>query len=686
MALESLNEDLLNLHASINNLKKLVNVPYEKLEKQIKMAERIYNTMLLLRKMHRFFQLHRKLKETSDLSTQARIIFELDPLINDKDMMKIEILIDERASVINSKQKLLHIANRDLMNGIQENNEEVIFRSLEIYRNLETLSVFLDNQIESYVNDIKNSIKQCFNGADLTTLQKTSIKSSPSITKSAHVTKGPGKQLQLTTSMNFKNKLLTALEWLFTDELLTYCEQVIVLNKSLTKVTSGNIRSDNPSKDFLPKFSKAICDLLKSSFEESPVHVLQNLQSSLPKLLSYFNALHDKIGKDVELSKNIFISLNSGFIEKCAQNLKLPASENVSEEIIDVMIKNTTAELTVSLIDEDLLNSVVNILCACNTDFYNKIKANIKIGGEAVQVLSLPNSSQLQNINSANLIFHHQQKTEQMLINLDLQKSNRVAYNRIMKSIEEGKNTTLLILRQLTKQMLSNIGCILLSMHREPSINSDNLKITATSMYLKELQEFIGRSWTSHMSPFSDKSSVIQCAKEVSIRTIELFMQNLSILRPISSKGRERMRSDCAQLETLIQSIVHDMSILGNSYRTLRAVASLIVEKPEKLVEVENNLIPSFTILFLLFGHAGEDLRSPHKTANWSDEALIKWLEQHKERERLELIAGALQKYRNQVRKENKSQYDPVYPLISTLLEKCLASCPAIPAPARGLL
>lgn len=685
MALESLNEDLLNLHASIDNLKKLVNIPYEKLEKQIQTAERIYNTMLLLRKMHRFLKLHRKLKETSDLSTQASLIFELDPLVTDKDLMKIEILIDERASVINSKQKLIHIANRDLMNGIQENNEEVIGRSLEIYRNLETLSVFLDNQIESYVNDIKNSIKQCFNGADLTTLQKTSIKSSPSITKSAHVAKGPGKQLQLTTSMNFKNKLLTALEWLFTDELLTYCEQVIVLNKSLTKVTSGNI-TDNPSKDFLPKFSKAICDLLKSSFEESPVHVLQNLQSSLPKLLSYFNALHDKIGKDVELSKSIFVSLNSGFIEKCAQNLKLPASDSVSEEMIDGMIKNTTAELTVSLIDEELLGSVVNILCACNTDFYNKIKSAMKIGGDAVQVLSLPNSTQLTNINSANLIFHHQQKTEQMLMNLDLQKSNRVAYNRIVKSIEEGKNTTLIILRQLTKQMLTNINCILLSMHREPSINSDNLKISAASMYLKELQDFIGRSWTSHMSPFADKASVIQCAKEVSVKTIELFIQNLSILRPISSKGRERLRSDCAQLETLIQSIVHDMSILGNSYRTLRAVASLIVETPEKLVEVENNLIPSFTILFMLFGHAGEDLRSPHKTANWSDEALIKWLEGHKERERLELIAGALQKYRNQVRKENKTQYDPVYPLISALLEKCLASCPAQPAPARGLL
>lgn len=678
IALESLNDDLINLHASIDNLKQLISLPYHELEKQIIVAERLYNTTQLLRKIHRFLQLHRQLKEVSEPSNQASIIFELDPLVNDKDLMKIEILIDERASVINSKQKLLHIANRDLINAIQDNNEEVIVKCLEIYRNLETLNTFLDNQIESYINDIKNSIKQCFNGADLATLQKTSIKSSPS----SNISKLPGKQLQLTTSMNFKNKLLTALEWLFTDELLTYCEQIILLNKCLKKVTSGNI-TDNPSKDFLHKFSKAICEMLKTSFETSQVHVLQHLQSSLPKLLSFFNALHDKIGKDVDLNKSIFSSLNSGYIEKCAQNLKVPSSESFNEDIIDNMIKNAALELTVSIIDEDLLNSVVNILCACNTDFFNKIKSNIKTGEEAEQVLSIPNASQLQNINNINLIFHHQQKSEQMLLNIDLQKCNRMAYNRVKKSVDEGKSITMIILRKLTKQMMEKISIILLSMHREPSLNSDTLKVTATSMYLKELQDFISRSWTSHMSPFTDKSSVLQCAKELSIKTIELFIQNLSILRPISMKGRERMKSDCAQLETLIQSTIIDLSLLGNSYRQLRAISSLIIEKPEKLIE--SNL-PSHIILFMLFGHAvNEDLRSPHRSANWSDEQLIKWLEVHKEREILELIAGALQKYRNQVRKENKSQYDAVYPLISSMLEKCLSACP-LPPPARGLL
>ena len=680
VALESLDGDLQHLQSNVNELKKQVNEPYHQLENQIKILERLHNSTQLLRKINRFLQLHRKLKETKELGKQALIVFELEPLVQDKDLMKIEMLIDERASAVNGKQRLLHIANRDLANGMQENNEEAITRSLEIYRNMDMLGTFLNNQIESYINDIKQAIKQCFNGADITTLQKTSIKGSPTTLKGTSA-KLPGKVPTLTTSMNFRNKLLIALEWLFTDELYSYCEQALAIHKCLKKITSGYI-TDNPAKDFLPKFSKALCELLKSSFEESPVHVLQNMQQSLPKLLSSFNILQSKLNTEITLSKNIFSSLDTGYIEKCAANLKI-TSESINEDVVDQMIKNATNELTMSLIDDDLLNSVVNVLSACNQDFWSKVKANTKHGADAEQVLTLPNAPQVCNINNANLIYHHQLGIEQMLVNLDLQKKNKLIYEKIKKSVDDGRNITLSILQQLTKQMMSTISIILLSMHREPSINTDTINVSASSLYMRELQEFVSRSWSTHMNPFNDKTAVNQCGKELSVKIIELFVQNLSIIRPISSKGRLRIKSDCSLLENLIQTIVGDLSLLGNNFRMLRSLSTLFVETPEQLVTTENTLIPAYIILFMLFGHAADDLMSPHKAAGWSDEKLIQWLGEHKERERLELIAGALQKYRTIIRKKNLTQYDTIYPLISTMLERCMAP---LNIPARGLL
>jgi hypothetical protein len=678
VALESLNDDLTSLHTSIDNLKKHVYVPYEKLEKQITVCERLYNASQIMRKVERFLQLHRKLKETGELNKQAMLVFELDGLVNDSELSKIEILIDERASVINTKQRLVHIANRELSNGIQEGNEEAITRSLEIYRNLDMLGNFLGNQIESYVTDIKQSIKQCFNGVDLSTLQKTSIKGTPS--------KGrlPGRAPNLSSTMNFKTKLLAGLEWLFTDELFTYCEQVITIDKCLKRLTSGII-GDNPSRDFLGKFSKTIGELLKTSFEESQVHVLQNLQQSLPKLLTYFNALNAKISKDIELSKDVFSSLNSGYIEKCAANLKVPTIDGgISEEMIDTMVKNATTELTVSLIDEDLLSSVVNVLIACNSDLVSKIKASVKHSSDIEQVVSLPNAAQIANINAANLVHYHMTKVEEMLINLDLERKEKQAFERIRKSVEEGRKVTVAVLQALLTQIMSHIKNIFLSMHREPSLNSDNINVNAPSLYMGEFQEFFNRSWSSHVAPFSDRVAVTKVAGELSTKTIELFMQNLAILRPISAKGRQRMKSDCGHLENFVQGILPESSVLSNSYRTLRSLSLSIVETPEKLAAEENNLIPPYVILLMLFGHAGDDLKSPHKAAGWSDEKLINWLSDHKERERLELISGALLKYRNHIREKNKTQYDPTYPIISKMLEECMK--PFNVPKARGLL
>ena len=58
--------------------------------------------------------------------------------------------------------------------------------------------------------------------------------------------------------------------------------------------------------------------------------------------------------------------------------------------------------------------------------------------------------------------------------------------------------------------MESTIGIILLSMHREPGLNSNNISTGTPSMYMKELQDFLNRAWTSLIIPFTDKPSVNQ--------------------------------------------------------------------------------------------------------------------------------------------------------------------------------
>lgn len=59
------------------------------------------------------------------------------------------------------------------------------------------------------------------------------------------------------------------------------------------------------------------------------------------------------------------------------------------------------------------------------------------------------------------------------------------------------------------------------------------------------------------------------------------------------------------------------------------------------------------------------------QSCNWSAARLSQWLDNHNsERERLELISGALQRYQQDIRQQNKTTFHETYPVIMSLLQK----------------
>lgn len=508
--LNTLSSEFQKLQERMGVLKKQINDPYESMETHIKVLERLHNSSHLLRNVSSFLQLYKNLQsESSSLEQQAHILFEMESLIEDKDLGKIHMIQEEKSNAISTKQRLLHIANRDLNSGLQNNNENQIVKSLQIYSNLNSLDQHLKNLSDTYINDIRESIRQIFNGIDLQTIQKTSIKVTAASSTLQSQNKVPGKVPTLSTSFHFWTKLLAGLDWLFTDELFSYCEQALLLQRCLKKVSS-NFLSEQNSKDFVSKFSHSLSALLQESFTEAPIHVSQAIQQNLPKLLGSFNTLKNKLDKEFVLSKNIFSSLDVGYIEKIAGNMKVPliSAEVLNEEVIDGVLKSAAEEINVALIDDDLCLSVIDVFIACNQNFWSKVKSNIKYGTDSAQVLGIPNSVQIQNTNYCNLVYHHQIGLELLIHNLDLQNKNQKAFEKLKKNLIEGKAITTSVLKQLIDSMVSAITIIFLSMHREPSLNTLTISVSTASMYMREFQEFLTRTWSSHIANFNDKVSV----------------------------------------------------------------------------------------------------------------------------------------------------------------------------------
>uniref|UniRef100_A0A4Y0BMS0 Conserved oligomeric Golgi complex subunit 5 n=2 Tax=Anopheles funestus TaxID=62324 RepID=A0A4Y0BMS0_ANOFN len=672
-SIESISSHIETLRFGAERLRRQITVPYDVLETQTKVLGRLHEASHVLRQCARFLQVHKELNNTTDLAEQASIVNELEGLMEDVDLTKIDFLREEISTVKKAKQRLLKVANRDLFEGILKSKPDQVGVCVRIFHNLKILPKCLNNVLETFSNYLKDAVKESFAGTDVAKLRKTGASSPAKERHESRQLKAPGKAPALTNSSNFRTKLWQALEWLFLDEMYGHCTQVLFLQKCLLELPLGD--EYMLAKEFDRKFWNNLEKQLVSSFKAAQSHVTQTLQQGLPKLLSLARGLETKIDQHFTFSEKVFGSLEAGYLEKCANNFKVALADIdfPNQEVIDSLVRVASTELNAAIVDPRLIGLVTGVLCVSNKDLWNKIERNVKLGSETQQVLDNPNVSQSQNITLANVIHYHHEAINRLVSHLGTKFSALDASKRLTSSLVEGKTITMAILQPLIASINSAVNVILLSMHREPGLNSSNISTTGPSLYMKELQDFIVRSWNTHILPFNDRAVIEEAGRNLAIRCIELFVQNLATIRPISFAGRQRLKADCHHLEGALKPIVADLSSLGKSFRLLRAIASLFTATPQELVEQtveEGGVVPPYIVLFMLFGHAGNDMASPHVTAGWGNEKLLQWLESHSaERDRLELITGALQKYRSVIRQKNITQYDPVYPIVTSYLE-----------------
>lgn len=137
----------------------------------------------------------------------------------------------------------------------------------------------------------------------------------------------------------------------------------------------------------------------------------------------------------------------------------------------------------------------------------------------------------------------------------------------IIESLDYGTKIVHKVIKQLTDSTKSAAAIILLSIHREPGLNSDRTVSSAPSLYMKELQEFLARAWNYHISTFNDKQLTELYGKELAESCVEFFLWNVAIIRPVSASGRQRLKSDCQHLENALNLMVGDLSVMSRTFR-----------------------------------------------------------------------------------------------------------------------
>lgn len=299
-ALDAVNGHMSHLEAGAERLKAQINTPYALLENQTRVLARLHEASHLLRQVGSFLHLFRKLQAaTKDPTVQAGILFEMEPLLDDKQLTQIDFISEERTIASTMRQRLNNLANRDLTSGLKnakESDHTKVDNSLQIYANLQTLPKCIDALLDTFISDIQHSIKECFAGTDVTKLCSKKQKSSQ---KEASKSRGPGKTPTLTTSQHFRTKLWTALEWLFDEEIPNYWTQVSFLEKCMESVNQSPASSElfQSSSNIKERFWISLQELMRTSFANCAAHVSQCLKQDLPKLLAAVRTLQTKVGQ-----------------------------------------------------------------------------------------------------------------------------------------------------------------------------------------------------------------------------------------------------------------------------------------------------------------------------------------------------------------------------------------------------
>ncbi|XP_059062106.1 conserved oligomeric Golgi complex subunit 5-like [Achroia grisella] len=663
--LESVQSQVQSLLRGAEKLKERVNTPYQALENQTLMLERVQITCNLLRQTSKIITLWNKLINIKDNpAKEAIVLFELNELINDYNFEGIVLLDEILKEVDNKRKELLSNATVSLQTSLLSGDKSKLLQCFKVFHNLQCTDEQIRNTVDNILNELKKGIGNALN---------VKAEGHFEVKRSGSAKVTPGKA-NMMSSLDFKIILWDNIEKLFKEEIYNCCAKVIMLQNVVNELHAiGNFR--NIAKNFWSN----LLQIFSTQLEKSSLSVNQSIEIDFPKLLKCFNDLHLKLKcKDLEMNRSCLSKWENSFLSKSLGKLLEPVrsmwylNQVPTMDQIDNAIRVITEALSISLGDKQLSISLANSVAKSIKQMNMEAEQRLSMDSDVAQIIESPTSSQQKNAELCNAMYYFSSQIKRVLINMNAMlpaESIQIVQNSL-KDI-----SSLPVLQLYAESIKNSLYIILMTMHEEPDLtraDDPTGKSLSCSPYMKELQQFVSRCKDIYLSMFREKPALTECCNNIAVVCIERFIQHVCNVRPLSKFGRVKLQIDCKHLETALSPLVSDFTDLSDYYRQLKALYLILEKNPHDIAksQSEGACLPYSLVMMYLFSHAGPQLMAPHTCAGWNIQRLVQWLETHRnERERIEFVAGALQRYQNHVRDNQITTYDEVYPVLLQLLE-----------------
>jgi len=712
-----------SLQLSTDRVRARVREPYDKIRAGTTSLARLQQTADILRRVIRILQLSKRLalamgQGETDLAKAASGLAELASLLQE-DLTGLEVVEGEARRVRQWRAEVERQGEQLLVRGLATGNQAQLGTGLQVFYNLGTLPEMVGNMVEELHTKLKATwvegldIKRISDKSQVEGVGKTS-RAGPG--KAAMPGPGNMAAFRATLWSNIDNLL---------DSLHSHMVKMFHLQRLLCKKVDPLTHQPYISALSTPSLVLHSWSKLTAMVKESlgaaqakSNFVRQACEGEYPKMVKLYNELWVKMKytgaqystpagqvEEVGVVGNIFVGeeMEEGLRESLTQfehaylarslsrlfdpvNLMFSGTGVPSQEEVNNIFSVMSSELSIAMVESRLLSSVTKNICKAVSLFC--VKCEGCVDSEASQVIGQPTTAQLQNVGIVNTLAVFGEG----LASLCTEQMSVLGQQRVNTLLVAGQEVE----RQMvgaTGPLLASVGdsveAILLTIHKEDfSLEVDtNNPAPACSLYMKELQAFLERIARDFLSTFTCKEFLSTQLQPLAEKTIQRFVLQGSLVRPLGSGGAMRLASDCAQLEFALSSILGPsgqsaigptgLTALGGSYRLLRAFRSLLFLTPADMASFPGlgSTVPYSVSLHLLISRCPDILPSPAASLGWSLARYTNWLEDHQgERERLLLVQGAVEAYVAAARARQDKSFVPQYPVLLEVLQRGLAA------------
>ncbi|CAI9089020.1 OLC1v1023505C1 [Oldenlandia corymbosa var. corymbosa] len=706
-ALSSLRSSVSSLQSSVRKIRSELTEPHRLISTKTLQLSNIHSTTELLQSTIRTLRLSKKLRdlfdsapdpEKLDLSKAAQLHFEILTLYNESHLAGIDVVDSELKWVLEIGQKLRAEGMRVLERGLEGLNQAEVGAGLQVFYNMGELRGTVDGLVSKYKAMATKSVSVA--------LDMKAV----SAGGGGGGFPGPGGvQRSGTPQLGGGTKAKDAL-WQRMNVCMDQLHSIVVAVWHLQRVLSKKrdpfthvLLLDEVLQEGDPMLTDRVWDALVTSFanQMKSIFTASSFMKEIftvgyPKLFSMIENLLERISRDtdvkgvppaltpegkdkmmaaIEIFQTSFLTLCLGRLSELVNSV-FPMSSRAtvpSREHILRIVSRIQEEIEAVQLDARLTVLVSREITKVLYLLGERAEYQISAGPEARQITGPATSAQLKNF----ALCQHLQEIYTRLFPL-LGGLPVTAAESLSPALDAIYRVACDSVTSLFQTMRDRLESCILQIHDQNFETPEAAMDNNASPYMEELQKITLHFRTEFLSKLLPKSASAASAgtefictgllRSMASRVLTFFIQQASLVRPLSESGKLRMAKDMAELELTVGQNLFPVEQLGAPYRALRAFKPILfLETSELETSALLQDLPLSVILHHLYSRAPEELQSPMERNRLTPQKYSLWLEEKGEDQIWTGIKATLDDYAAKVRARGDKEFSPVYPLMLKL-------------------